>query len=280
MSVNLATRYASKIEERFINESLVFGKGKAPYEFDGVRTVKSLSPTTVPLNDYNSEKTDGPRFGALVEMQDDENIYTIMKDRSFNIAIDRGNNESQLYVKSAGRMMKLEVDEQVLPELDKYALEKYVTTTGVTSRVDASVTKANIVELYAAGIAALVNAKVSANGLISWIGATNFSKLVSAPEFLNLEKLGTKAVGKGLVGECQGVAIIRVPDSYMPENVSFVIAHENVLMPVKKINTLRIKDDHDDVDGAVLQGRIMYDAFVLKQKVKGVYVSRTAALSV
>lgn len=279
MTVNLVTRYAPKIEESFILDSLVFGKGKAPYSFDGIRTVKALSPTTVPLTDYNSAKTDGPRFGTLVEMQDVENIYTITRDRSFNIAIDRGNNESQLNLKAAGKMMKKEVDEQVIPELDIYALNKYVTTPGVTSVVDASVTKSNIVELYAAAIASLVNNKVPATGILSWIGATNFSKLVSAPEFLNLEKLGSKAVGKGLVGEVQGISIIRVPDSYMPENVNFVVAHQNVLMPVKKINTLRIKEDHDDVDGSVLQGRIMYDAFVLTQKVKGVYVSRSQALS-
>ncbi len=33
MSVNLVTKYAPKIEERFILESLVFGKGKAISSF-------------------------------------------------------------------------------------------------------------------------------------------------------------------------------------------------------------------------------------------------------
>lgn len=277
MSVNLVTKYAGKIEDRFILESLVFGKGKATYNFDGVRTVKALSPTTVALTDYNSALTTGPRFGALVEMQDVENIYTIRKDRSFNIAIDKGNNESQLNLKGAGRMMKLEVDEQVIPELDMYALNEYATTDGINSITLATVNKNNIVDAYAEAIAKLVNGKVPMTGIISWIGATAFSKLIASPEFLNIDALGIKAVSKGILGECQGAKVIRVPDSYMPTGVHFLMAHENVLMPIKKINTLRVKDDHDDVDGSVLQGRIMYDAYVIKQKVKGVCVCKASA---
>lgn len=276
MAINLALKYADKIEEAFVLESLVFGKGKATYAFTGVSQVKSLTPTTVSLATYDISETSAPRFGSLVEMEDTVNTYTISQDKAFNIAIDRGNNERQLNLKEAGRMLKMEVDEQVIPTLDKYALGAYAAVSGATTVSSVTLTKSNIVDQYADAIKTLVNNKVPATGLISWIGATAFSKLVCSPEFLNLEKLGEKAVGKGVIGEVQGVQVIRVPDSYMPSNTDFIVTHPSILMPVKKINTLRILKEHPDVDGNVLQGRFMYDAFVLHQKENGVYVCKNA----
>lgn len=278
MAINLAKKYANKIEESFILDSLVFGKGTATYDFTGVREVKSLSPTTVALTNYDLSDSDAvaSRFGALTEMQDVENTYTIARDRAFNLSIDRGNNESQLMLKEAGKMLKKEVDEQVIPELDMYALNKYATTTGVQVSTALALTKANVVGAFADAVTALVNEKVPATGLMAWVDATTFGKLLQTDEFLNLENLGTKALGKGVLGEVYGIQIVRVPDSYMPTNTAFVVAHPSVLMPVKKINTLRILKEHPDLDGSVLQGRIMYDAFVLNQKLKGVYVHKTA----
>ena len=279
MSINLAIKYASKIEERFVIGSLVFGKGTAKYDWTGTKEVRSITPTTVALTNYDIADADATaaRFGALTEVQDALNTYTLTQDKSFNLAIDRGNNESQMLVKKAGAVMKMEVDEQVIPATDAYALAAYAGTTGVQTSAVLALTKSNIVDAFGAAIAGLVNNKVPATGNIAWITASEFAKLVASPEFLNLEKLGTKAVGKGVVGEVHGIQIIRVPDSYMPAKTSFIVAHPSCLMPVKKINTLRILKEHPDIDGSVLQGRIMYDAFVLNQKTKGVYVHKNAA---
>lgn len=279
MAINLAIKYAPKIEERFVLESLVFGKGTAKYDWTGTKEVRSITPTTVALTNYDIADADAiaDRFGQLTEVQDTLNTYAITQDKSFNLAIDRGNNESQMLVKKAGAVMKMEVDEQVIPALDIYALGKYAGTTGVQTSSVLALTKSNIVEAFGAAIAALVNQKVPATGNIAWISASEFAKLVSAPEFLNLEKLGTKAVGKGVVGEVQGIQIIRVPDSYMPAKTSFIVANPSCLLPVKKINTLRILKEHPSIDGSVLQGRIMFDAFVLNQKTKGVYVHKNAS---
>ena len=279
MAINLAVKYAPKIEERFVLESLVFGKGTAKYDWTGTKQVRSITPTTVALGNYDIADGDSTlsRFGALTEVQDSLNSYDITQDKSFNLAIDKGNNQSQMLVKKAGVVMKMEVDEQVIPTMDAYALAAYAGTTGVQTSSVLALTKSNIVDAFGAAMAALVNEKVPSTGNIAWISATEFAKLVASPEFLNLEKLGEKAVGKGVVGEVHGIQIIRVPDSYMPAKTSFVVAHPSALMPVKKIETLRILEEHPDVDGAVLQGRLMYDAFVLTQKTKGVYVHKNAA---
>lgn len=276
MAVNLVTKYASKIEPRFTLESLVWGKGTAKHEWDGARTIKSITPTPVALSNYDSTEVTGSRFGALTELQDVENTYTVEQDKAFNIAIDKGNNKSQLNLKGAGEMMKLEVDEIIVPEMDKYALSKYAGTTGIGKVVQASLTKSNIVQAITDCYVACRNAKAPAKGYVVWLKMTDFGKLLNAPEFLSLEKLGTKAVGKGEVGEVNGIKVIPVPDSYMPSGTNFIVAHPSVLMPVEKIKTLRILTENPDIDGANLQGRIMFDAFVVAQRVGGVCACKTA----
>ena len=276
MAVNLVTKYASKIEPRFTLESLVWGKGTAKYDWDGAKTIKSITPTPVALSNYDPNDVTGSRFGALTELQDVENIYTVEQDKAFNIAIDKGNNKSQLNLKGAGEMMKMEVDEIIVPEMDKYALGQYASTTGIGKVVQASITKSNIVQAITDCLVTCRNAKAPAKGYVVWMKMTDFGKLLNAPEFLSLEKLGTKAVGKGEAGEVNGVKVIPVPDSYMPSGTNFIVAHPSVLMPVEKIKTLRILTENPDIDGANLQGRIMFDAFVLKQRVGGVCACKTA----
>lgn len=277
MAINLVTKYSSKIEEGFTLNSLVFGKGTAKYDWDGTDTVKSLSPITVAPGDYDKTKTNGSRFGTPQEMQDTENTYTVTQDKSFYLTIDKGNNTAQLMVKASGRMMNKEVKEQIVPMLDKYALEKYVKTTGVQSKVDGALTADNIFASIVAARSAMVNAKVPTTGLIGWIRATDYGSLLQTGKIQYLQDIGSKAFSKGYVGTVGGVNFIELPDEYFPEGVNYVVAHPTVLMPVKKITTLRILEEDPMLDGASLQGRYKYDAFVLAQKVKGVYVSRSAA---
>lgn len=277
MAINLVTKYSSKIEEGFTLNSLVFGKGNAKYDWDGTDTVKSLSPVTVAPSDYDKTKTSGSRFGTPQEMQDTENTYTVTQDKSFYLTIDKGNNTAQLMVKASGKMMNKEVKEQIVPMLDKYALDKYVKTTGVQVKVDGALTADNIFASIIAARSAMVNAKVPTTGLIGWIRATDYGTLLQTGKIQYLQEIGSKAFAKGYVGTVGGINFIELPDEYFPENVNFVAAHPSVLMPVKKITTLRILTEDPLLDGASLQGRYKYDAFILNQKVKGVYVSRTAA---
>lgn len=275
MAINLATKYSPKIVEAFTLNSVVMGKAKAKYDWDGVRTVKVYNIVTVPMTDYDVSKTSN-RFGNPTELQDEEQTMTVTRNRSFSLIIDKQNNTSQMMVKNAGRVMKAQMDEQMIPEYDAYCLKAWAEDANVTKVNDGSLTKSNIVEKVAAGITSFVNNKVPLTGNYLFIGASNYAKLILSPEFLNLDKLGTKALEKGVCGEFQEQQVVRVPDSYLPEGVNFILAHGDALVAPTKIKTLRILEDVQGIDGAVLEGRQMYDAFVLAKKAKGVYVSTTA----
>lgn len=278
MAINLVTNYAPQVEKKFVLDSVVMGKAKGRYNWDGARTVKAIIPTTQALNDYNAEATSN-RFGTPYELQDTVATYTIEKNRSFSIVIDKENNTSQKMVKAAGEMMKYEVEDVMIPEFDAYCLGKWCTGAG-QYHVNASLTKSNIVGEFADCIAKLVNAKTPTNDLIAWVGASNVSLLLQSPEFVNIDTLGKDATKKGIMGEVHGCKIIRVPDTYLPSGVNFLMAHPRALLAPQKIKTLRILTDVQGFDGSVLEGRMMYDAFVVEAKENGVIKSVTTQPSV
>ena len=278
MAINLATNFAPLAEKKFTLDSVVVGKAKGKYSWDGARTVKAIIPTTQALTDYDATAS-ANRFGTPAELQDTVATYEVAKNRSFSIVIDKENNTSQKMVKAAGEMMKYEFEDVMIPEFDAWCLSKWATGAG-QYHVNASLTKSNIVGEFADCMAALINEKTPTDGLIAWVGASKVSLLLQSPEFVNIDTLGQKATGKGIIGEVHGVKIIRVPDSYLPQGVNFIMAHPRALLAVQKIKTLRILTDAQGFDGSVLEGRMMYDAFVVKAKEKAVIQSVATAPSV
>ena len=277
MTINLATEFAPLAEKKFTLDSVVMGKAKAKYNWDGVRTIKAIIPTTQSLNNYDATASSN-RFGTPAELQDTVATYEIAQNKSFSIVIDKENNTSQKMVKAAGEMLKYEWDDVVIPMYDAYCLGAWCTGAG-QYHVNASITKSNIVAEIADCVAALVNQKVPTNGLVAWVGASNVSLLLQSPEFVNIDSLGRKATEKGVMGEVHGVKIIRVPDSYLPSGVNFLMAHPRALLAPQKVKTLRILTEAQGYDGAVLEGRLLFDAFVVKAKEKGVIQSVTTAPS-
>ena len=68
MAVNLFTLHSDMTQSAFRRESLIAGKLCSDYEFTGAKTVKILTPVTVPMNDY--KRTGTNRYGNPTEMQD------------------------------------------------------------------------------------------------------------------------------------------------------------------------------------------------------------------
>ena len=105
MSINYFTLNSDMTRSAFKRESLVSGKLCNDYEFTGAKTVKILTPITVPMNNYR--RAGNNRYGSPVEMQDIIQELTLTQDRSFALTIDKGNDGDQGYAKNAGKMLLL-----------------------------------------------------------------------------------------------------------------------------------------------------------------------------
>lgn len=82
---------------------------------------------------------------------------------------------------------------------------------------------------------------------------------------------------RGLVGEVDGVLIIKAPASYFPKNTNFVITNPVVMPAPIKLTEYKIHDDAPGISGSLVEGRIRYDAFVLDQKKDAIGVCQNPA---
>lgn len=268
MAINLATKYSKKIAEKFYLDSVIAGKTSRDYDWDGVKSINVHTIVTQDPVDYTRSGTS--RYGTPTDVQDTIQTLTITQDKSVSMVVDKGDNKQQNLIKSAGKVVALEQREKFIPMVDKYALSKWNEGRGAYSVKSGAITKNTIVEEIGKHITLAGNNLVTLGDATCFIGYTNFGALVNSPEFLNLEKLGEKALDKGVVGKVRGLAICPVPDSYLPEGVEFLtVKKESVLLPYQ-IKECKVHEDAPGISGALMEIRYLYDAFVLEAKNAGV----------
>ena len=273
MAVNLAEKYSQKVAERFAIQSLTDAYAGKDYEFTGVKAIKVYSINTVPMTDYTRSGTS--RFGALEELGDTVQEMVLTKDRSFTFSIDKGNNVQQYNVKQANQSLKREIDEVTTPEIDTYRLAQWAAGAG-KSTADGALTKTNVLDKIFHGGMEMSNALVPKGGRTIFIKESVFYNVKLADQILGVDKLGAQALANGSVGKLDGMNVVPVPDSLMPAGANFIIKAKGTTVDPMQLKTYRILKEVQGVDGAVIEGRVIYDSFVLDARKNGIYVSTTA----
>lgn len=271
MAVNLASKYSSKLDLIIKHGSYTDNDVNKDYDFDGVNTIHVLTPTTVPLSDYDRTSS-GDRYGGNSELQDTKGTYILQNDKSFKIAIDRGNFEQQMQAKQAGAVLRAQMDEQVTPAIDKNRFAKAVAgAVAVNQIVEYGTTKAydKVLDL---GVF-LGEHEMPENGRVLYI-TTKMYKLVKSEIVLtaHTDAYGNKLVEKGYVGMLDSTPVKVVPSAYFPEGVHAIMWHKKTLLGANQVTSIRKITDSENVDGVVLAGRFIYDAFVLDAKKYGVAI--------
>jgi hypothetical protein len=134
MAVNLASKYSSKIDERFTLKSLTEAAVNNSYDWEGVKTISVYDIPTVAMGNYT--RTGLARYGTAAELDNNKTDYTLTRDRAFTFAIDRGNWQETQMVQEAGKALSRQLNEVVIPEVDIYrlaAMSAAATTAGNVS---------------------------------------------------------------------------------------------------------------------------------------------------
>ena len=270
MAINLAVKYSDKIASMYTIGSLVADKTSKEWDFSGVRSVKIYTPQTVEPVDYLRSGTS--RYGAPAEMADVVQELSMSQDKSFSLIIDKGNNSEQALTKNAGKMLKLQTNERMVPMVDKYALGQFSKFAG-TAKYVTKPTKATIIADIGDACAVLDDACVPMADRYLYITGEMYNLLRQTGEFLGIDSLGEKALAKGIVGEVFGMKVVKVPSSYMPAGVYFIVTHKEAVIVPYKIRDAKVHKDPPGISGALLEGRSNFDAFVIGARCLGVYAA-------
>jgi N4-gp56 family major capsid protein len=272
MAVNLASKYSSKVDERFALKSLTEAATHQDYDWDGVKTVSIYNISTSAMNDYS--RTGSTRYGTAAELDDTVTTYTLAKDRSFTFTIDAGNQEDSMNVRDAGKALARQNDEVVVPEIDIYRLGKWAAAatanSGVGGGAGTDITTSTAYSSFLDRNAYLDDNKVPQDGRVCFATPKYYNQLKQDPTFIKASEIAQNMLIKGQVGEVDGVAIVKVPTSYMPAKTPFIIVHKSAMCAPKKLQDYKIHENPPGINGNLVEGRIYYDAFVLNSRVKAV----------
>lgn len=271
MAINYASKYAQKIDERFSREALTGAAVNNDYDFVGTKTVNVYSVPTAKMNDYT--RTGSSRYGTPEELENTVQELTLSKDRSFTFTIDRGNYSDTQMSNAAGAALQRQLREVVIPEIDAYRFAKICEGAGTTA--EGEITRDNAYDAFLDGTTALIDNKVPQAGCAAFVSSTFYKCIKEDSSFIKNGDMSQEMLVKGQVGTIDGIPIIAVPKSYLPEGVNFIITNQSATTAPVKLSEYKIHDNPPGINGWLIEGRVYYDAFVLNNKKPAIYVHTT-----
>lgn len=273
MAVTLVEKFLPYVDEQFKAESKKSLLTNQDFNWTGAHTVKIYKISTAAMTDYGRTGPTGTnwsRYGAVAGLDAATEELTLSRDRSFTFAIDAMDADETGQTLTAASALARQLREVVIPEIDGYVFGKMCTGAG-TKPAAAELTAANIYgEILKAG-AALDAAEVPETG----------RQLLVTPETLLLMKQSTDIVLetdigadlrlKGVISNLDGANVIRVPASRVPEGFGFLLAHPSATVAPVKLESYNTHQNPPGINGQLVEGRVVYDAFVLENKKMALY---------
>lgn len=278
MSIALVKKYAPYTDELFKAESKISLLTNTDFDWTGAHTVAVWKIGTVPMNDYSRNRGSDydeesvatlSRYGKIIDLDAQTEEMMLTKDRSFIFNVDRLDEDETAGQVAAASALARELREVVVPEVDTYAYNVMVTKAGTKATV-AALTKENVYTSILAGSEALDAAEVPDTERVLVVTPAAYTLLKQSTAFDSTD-VGAEMKLKGVVGILDGMAVIKVPASRLPENFGFMIAHPSATVAPVKLEDYGTHNDTPLSSGTIVTGRICYGAFVLDNKAKGIY---------
>lgn len=274
MAVNYAEKYSQVVDERFNQGARTAAAVNTDYDWDGTSSIKVYSIETSALNDYKTSGTN--RYGTPDELGNHTQTMLLSQDKAFTFTIDQKSYDDTMMTMEAGTALARELNEVVIPYIDKYRLSRMVKAVGSTAT--GSITKTNAYEAFLDGQAALDAAMVPEDGRVAYVSAAFYKNLKLSDDFIKASEIAMESRLTGQLGEVDGVAILKGVN-ILPENVDFITTHPVVTTAAQKLESYNIHQNPPGLNGWLVEGRVRFDAFVRYQKRNGIYVHASQTIA-
>ena len=267
---NLASTYAKSIDERFHKESQAMMALNNEYKFVGFKTVNVYSIPTVPLVDYARNGLN--RYGVPSDLTRNVQSLTIKLDKGFSFIIDKGDKIQSNMVSDAGKALAREIKEVIIPTYDAYVFSTLAAEATKRGNIStATINNKNAYECFLEGMEVLGNHNVPDKGRVAFCSYKFANLLKQDPAFMKYGNQSQEMVLKGVVGECDGCKIVKVPSSRLPAGCAFIITHPSAATAPKQLEEYKTHDNPPGISGWLVEGRFIFDCFVLNEKANAIY---------
>ncbi len=269
MAIYLTEQYAKAVEKLYTHTSFLRPHCKANVDMIGKKTCKVYQILISDLNDYKREGAN--RYGVPNDVQDIVNEYTITQDKAFTAIVDKGDGSQQAISNKAGQYLRQQISEKCVPTGDKYGFSR-IARFGHIQGVTAAPTKNDIVSTVYDAAAYMDDHYVPDNDRILFVRVSDYKKIILSDEWIKLDNLAGKQLPTGVVGQIAGFTVVKVPDRMFPADVYLIAIHEQALAFPYTIDDTKIHQDPPGISGALIEGRQIYDLFVLSSRADSIVV--------
>ena len=272
MAINLVTKFQPYVDEAFTAGSKASMLTNHDFNWSGAHTIKIHKVNTVPMSDYDRAGTgeNASRYGALGKVENTIEEMTLTKDRSFTFVIDTLDNDETDGVLSAAAALGRQQREVIIPEVDTYVYSVMTANAG-TKVTSVTLTSNNLYDEIIQATETMDNNDVPDTGRILTVTPATYRLLKKCPD-LDIDcDITADQKAKGVVGMIDGMDVVKLPAKRLPAKLGFMIAHPVATVAPTKLEEYRTHDNPPGISGKLVEGRIVYDAFVLDNKKMAIY---------
>ena len=272
MAIDLTTKFQPHTDEQFKAESKKSLLTNQDYDWTGAHTIKVYKISTSQMNDYDRKGTSGEwsRYGAVASLEATTEELTLKKDRSFTFAIDELDEDEPAQQLAAASALARQNREVVIPEVDAYTYGVMATNAG-TKPAELALTTENIYTEILNGSQALDDAEAPEAGRVLVVTPAVYALMKKCKDITMETNVGNELRLQGVIGILDGMNVQKIPANRLPAGFGFMIAHPCATVAPTKLEAYKIHKDPPGISGSLVEGRIVYDAFVLDNKVKAIY---------
>lgn len=278
MGQNVAQKYEKKVDERFKLKELTGYGLNTDYNWEGVDTIKIYSIPTVALNDY--QKSGTSRYGIPSELEDTLQTLQVTNDKAFTYTIDEFYKRSQMGTKQAGKSLAREIDEVIVPAKDTQRLKVWADTAYANDNVVYdTLSSSNAYTMFLGAQEKMDDKKVPRANRIFYCTPAYFKNIKLDSNFIKASDVAMNKLINGQVGEIDGVRLVMLPTSYFKTNLYGILVYTPSTISPAKLTEYKIHNNPPGINGDLIEGRVMFDTFVLDAKKDGVVaIQKTASI--
>lgn len=273
MGRELVTKYLPYVDELFTQESKKSILTNNDFSFDGAATVKLYKISTSEMNDYgrNGAKSGNwSRYGAVNDLDATTETATLKKDRSFTFVIDALDQNQTGGTLAGASALARQLREVVVPEVDTYVYGVMCSGAGHKPAAVA-LTKDNIYDEIIKASAALDDALVPETGRVLTVTPAVYLLMKKSKDIVLETETGADMRIKGVIGNLDGAMVLKIAASRLPEDFGFMLSHKSACCAPTQLEDYNTHENPPGINGTLVEGRIVYDAYVFENKKNGIY---------
>lgn len=273
MAIELVEKYLPYVDEQFTTESKKEALTNQDFAFTGAHSVKVYKISTGQMNDYGrtgAKERNWSRYGKVEALDATTQQMALTRDRSFTFVIDALDEDETGGSMEAAAALARQIRQVVIPEVDTYTLDIICKGAG-NKPAAATLAAETIYTEIINGNKMLDDAEVPETGRVLVVTPDTYLLMKKCKDIVMETDIGNDLRIKGIVANLDGLVVMKIPAARLPEKFGFLIVHPCATVAPAKLESYKIHQDPPGISGSLVEGRIVYDAFVLDNKKKAIY---------